>query len=224
MRAHDPMIGRIVALKLFSPALAQGEGRNRFLQEARVVGQLSHPCIITLHDMGIEESTKTPYLVMEFVEGGNLRDFLKIRGKLEPGEALRLIEDAVSGVSYAYSRGVTHRDMKLTNVLIASQGAAKLVDFGLAGIFSRKGLELDPESAQLRHALGLALYWMGDGEGAEKQFVEVLRRSPDHVETHVSLGILFAQRQSTKPSLSFSTGYKRVERFWKPECVVLKSQ
>ena len=64
-RAHDPMIGRIVAIKLFSPALAAGAGRDRFLQEARVVGQLSHPCVVTLHDMGIDEATQTPYLVME---------------------------------------------------------------------------------------------------------------------------------------------------------------
>ena len=80
---------------------------------------------------------------MEFVEGGNLRDFLSIRKKLNAAEALKLIEDAVSGIAHAYSRGVTHRDLKLTNVLISTQGTAKLVDFGLAGIFSRKGLELD---------------------------------------------------------------------------------
>ena len=65
----------------------------------------------------------------------------------------------------------------------------------------RKGLELDPESAQLRHALGLALYWFGDGAGAEKQFNEVLRHAPDHVDTHVSLGILFAQRHSYRDAL-----------------------
>src|SRR5438445_11269421 len=80
---------------------------------------------------------------MEVVEGGNLRDILAIRGKLDPAEAMRFIEDAVSGIAYAYSRGVTHRDMKLTNVLISSQGVAKLVDLGLAGIFMRKGLELE---------------------------------------------------------------------------------
>jgi serine/threonine protein kinase len=64
VRAFDPMIGRAVAIKLFSPALAAGEGRERFLKEARVVGQISHPSIVALHDMGIEESSSTPYLVM----------------------------------------------------------------------------------------------------------------------------------------------------------------
>src|SRR5438445_4533095 len=80
---------------------------------------------------------------MEVVEGGNLRDILAIRHKLEPKDAMRFIDDAVSGIAYAYSKGVTHRDMKLTNVLISSQGVAKLVDLGLAGIFIRKGLELE---------------------------------------------------------------------------------
>ena len=88
-RAHDPMIGRQVAIKLLSKELAEGEGRQRFLQEARVVGQLSHPSIITLHDMGIEETTQTPYLVMEFLEGQPLDRIL------ERGRHLRL--DGLSG-------------------------------------------------------------------------------------------------------------------------------
>ena len=78
---------------------------------------------------------------MEFVEGGSLRDFLLIRKKLEPAEALRILEDVTAGLCYATSRGVTHRDIKLTNILISSQGAAKLVDFGLAKIYSRRDLQ-----------------------------------------------------------------------------------
>src|SRR5882672_1714772 len=76
LKGFDPMIGRPVAVKLFPSDLARGEARDRFLREARVVGQLSHPFIITLHDMGIEESTSTPYLVMELVEGQSLEKIL----------------------------------------------------------------------------------------------------------------------------------------------------
>ena len=64
VRAYDPMIDRGVAIKLFPPEIARGEARAKFLREARVVGKLSHPAIVTLHDMGIDESTMTPYLVM----------------------------------------------------------------------------------------------------------------------------------------------------------------
>jgi len=83
-----------------------------------------------------DPATGQYYIVMEFVEGGNLRDFLAIRKKLEPPEAIRLLEDATAGLVYAHSLGVSHRDIKPTNILISSQGAAKLVDFGLAGIYS----------------------------------------------------------------------------------------
>jgi serine/threonine protein kinase len=78
VRAFDPMIGRTVAIKLFPSQLASGEGRERFIKEARVVGQISHPSIVALHDMGIEESTSTPYLVMEYVEGQPLERLLDI--------------------------------------------------------------------------------------------------------------------------------------------------
>ena len=76
VRAHDPLIDRCVAIKLFSPELARGEKRSHFLREARVVGKLSHPSVITVHDMGIEESTQVPYLVMELVEGQSLEKLI----------------------------------------------------------------------------------------------------------------------------------------------------
>ena len=79
--------------------------------------------------------------------------------------------------------------------------AMKARKWSAAADLFRKGLELDADNVQLRHALGLALYWMGDGEGAQRQFDEVLRRSPDHVDTHVSLGILFAQRRRYRDAL-----------------------
>src|SRR5260370_42637452 len=76
-RAFDPLVARIVAIKLFPKELAQGQARQRFVQEARVVGQISHPSIITLHDMGVDDASQTPYLVMEFVEGQPLEKILE---------------------------------------------------------------------------------------------------------------------------------------------------
>src|SRR5258708_17564639 len=75
-RAFDPLIARIVAIKLFPTELARGEARNRFVQEARVVGQISHPAVIALHDMGVDEPSQTPYLVMEVIQGQSLAKLL----------------------------------------------------------------------------------------------------------------------------------------------------
>ncbi len=143
-RADDPQSGRIVAIKVLRRRWSEDEHTiELFEREGRLGLSLQHPNIVEVLAVNQDPITKQYYIVMEFVEGGNLRDFLGIRKKLKPAEALKLIEDAVSGIAHAYARGVTHRDLKLTNVLISTQGTAKLVDFGLAGIFSRKGLELD---------------------------------------------------------------------------------
>src|SRR5260370_24929311 len=80
-RAFDPLIARMVAIKLFSSELARGDARNRFLQEARVVGQISHPTVIALHDMRIDDPSQTPYLVMDLLQG-QLREKLLEQGSI----------------------------------------------------------------------------------------------------------------------------------------------
>lgn len=106
--------------------------RERFLREAKLVMPLRHPNIVPIYEVAEERSR--PYMVMEFVEGQNLRDFLKVRGKFDVTDSLKLFADVAAGLDYALSKGVTHRDLKLSNVLVASNGTAKLVDFGLAAI------------------------------------------------------------------------------------------
>jgi serine/threonine protein kinase len=143
-RAEDRHTGRVVAIKVLRKRWSEDEHTIAlFEREGRVGTSLRHPNIVEVLDVAQDPITTQYYIVMEFVEGGNLRQILGVRRKLEVREALRLLDDAASGMAHAYSRGVTHRDMKLTNVLISSQGLAKLVDFGLAGIFTRKGLELE---------------------------------------------------------------------------------
>jgi serine/threonine protein kinase len=134
-RAHDPMIGRIVAIKLFSPDLARGEARERFLKEARVVGQLSHPSIIALHDMGIDESTQTPYLVMEFLEGQPLDRILE-KGSVPFPRACAWAGEVAIALAAAHRKGVIHGDVKPANILITDEGRVKLTDFGMARLAS----------------------------------------------------------------------------------------
>jgi eukaryotic-like serine/threonine-protein kinase len=134
-RAHDPLIGRLVAIKLFPKELATGEARQRFIQEARVVGQLSHPAIITLHDMGIDEASQTPYLVMEYLEGQPL-DRILDKGTVPFQKACAWGGNVAGALGVAHRRGVIHGDVKPANMLITEEGQVKLMDFGMARLAS----------------------------------------------------------------------------------------
>lgn len=107
---------------------------DRFHKEAEAGMKLRHPNIVEILEYGEED--KKSYMIMEYVEGANLRDFLKIRGKVSGEDALPLIMGLAKGLQYSLQHGVTHRDIKATNILISHSGEAKLVDFGLAGIQS----------------------------------------------------------------------------------------
>ncbi len=150
VRAHDPLIGRIVAVKLFPPELARADARQHFLKEARVVGQLSHPSIIALHDMGFEEPTSTPYLVMELVDGQPL-DKLLTKGSIAFPRACAWAGDVASALAAAHRRGVIHGDVKPANILINEYDSVKLTDFGMARLAS-----LDSAGSPL---LGTPAYW-----------------------------------------------------------------
>ena len=149
-RAHDPMIGRLVAIKLFPKELASGEARQRFIQEARVVGQLSHPSIITLHDMGIDEATQTPYLVMEYLEGQPLDRILE-KGSVPYPRACAWAAEVACALGVAHRKGVIHGDVKPANMLITDDGRLKLMDFGMARLASR-----DSKATPL---VGTPAYW-----------------------------------------------------------------
>jgi serine/threonine protein kinase len=136
-RADDPRTGRVVAVKILRRRWSEDQQRiDLFIREGKVGLTLKHPNIVEVLAINQDAQTKQYYLVMEFVEGGNLREVLSIRKTLKVDEALRVLEDAASGLAYAYSRGVTHRDIKLTNILVSTQGEAKLTDFGLAQLFA----------------------------------------------------------------------------------------
>lgn len=136
-RAHDPMIGRLVAVKLLAPEFAEGEARQRFLQEARVVGQLSHPSIITLHDMGIDEATSTAYLVMEFLNGQPLDRILE-KGSIPMPRACAWVAEVATALAAAHRKGIIHGDIKPANILITEENRVKLMDFGMARLTARE--------------------------------------------------------------------------------------
>lgn len=124
--------GRMVGIKVLRSRWAEDPRKvSLFKREGELGKRLKHKNIVPIYEIGSEGNQH--YLTMEFVEGGNFRELLKARGKFSPTEATRYAIDMAEGLEYALSLGMTHRDMKLTNVLLSAQGVAKLVDFGLAG-------------------------------------------------------------------------------------------
>ncbi len=149
-RAFDPLIARMVAIKLFPTELARGEARNRFVQEARVVGQISHPAVIALHDMGIDEPSQTPYLVMEFIQGQSLEKLLE-KGSIPCTKACAWAAEVATALAIAHRKGVIHGDVKPANILITEDERVKLTDFGMARLASRDSKETP--------LLGSPAYW-----------------------------------------------------------------
>jgi len=112
---------------------------EQFLREGQVGLKLRHPNIVSIID--VVPDKRNPFLVMEFVEGQTLRELVRIRGKLPADLALKLMLDIAAGLAHAAKMGVAHRDLKLSNVLVSSDGKAKLVDFGRAALSDRKNPE-----------------------------------------------------------------------------------
>jgi eukaryotic-like serine/threonine-protein kinase len=139
-RGDNPNTGQIVAIKVLRQRWTTDKKRiEMFEREGRIGQSLQHPNIVQILAVSKDNLTGQYYIVMDFVEGGNLRDILTIRKKLEVPEALRVIEECAAGLAHAYARGLSHRDIKPTNILISTDKVAKLVDFGLAEISSGVG-------------------------------------------------------------------------------------
>jgi len=131
-RAFDTNLERSVALKVLPPKMAKA-GRSlvdRFLREARSAAKLSHPNIVTIHQICPYKDTF--YIVMELVDGGALHEYLATRKRFEPIEATRVIRSAAEGLAHAHLRGVIHRDIKPGNIMMTHDGQVKVSDFGLA--------------------------------------------------------------------------------------------
>jgi serine/threonine protein kinase len=132
-RGDDPRTGQIVAIKVLRGRWSEDKKRiELFEREGRIGQTMQHPNIVQILAVSKDQVTGKYFIVMEFVEGGNLRDIISIRKKLEPTEGLHVIEECAAGLAYAQTRGLTHRDIKPTNILISTDKIAKLVDFGLA--------------------------------------------------------------------------------------------
>ncbi|HYT72121.1 MAG TPA: serine/threonine-protein kinase [Gemmatimonadales bacterium] len=130
-KAYDSVIRRYVALKILSGAVGRSpDARDRFLREARAAGALQHPNLITIYDLG--EADGQLFIAMELVDGRDLSTLVAMHEPLALERKLDIAIEVLQGLAYAHERGVIHRDVKPSNVRIASDGAVKIMDFGIA--------------------------------------------------------------------------------------------
>ena len=134
-RALHRKTGDIKAIKVLRQRYStDNDTREQFMREAKMVMRLRHPNIVPISEVG--EDRGRIYMVMDFVEGQNLREYVKAHKRIPNLTALRICRDIAGGLAYAAAQGIYHRDMKLSNVLLSAKGQAKLVDFGLATVSS----------------------------------------------------------------------------------------
>lgn len=184
--ANDPDLGRDIALKVIQvPAGAneavRAEFEQRFFSEAKSAARLSHPGIVTVHDVGRDPVTGSLYMALQLLPGQTLDHLLKEKKRLDCDEALRIIKQVAAALQHAHSEGVVHRDIKPANIMILPSGEPKVMDFGIAkieassltatGKFLGTPLYMSPEQAMARpvdgrsdlFSLGSVLYEMLTG-------------------------------------------------------------
>ena len=131
-KARQKSLDRFVALKLLPQSLAEDpQFPARFETEAKALAALGHTNIVTIHDFG--QADGFYFLLMEFVDGPNLRELIKAR-KLSPDEALAIVPPLCEALQFAHDRGIVHRDIKPENLLLHTDGRIKIADFGIAKI------------------------------------------------------------------------------------------
>jgi serine/threonine protein kinase len=129
-QAFDPLLRRDVAVKVMSPAFSSDPGlRRRFEREARVAASVRHPGVVSVYDFGVDDGS--PYLVLELVEGRTLNEVLR-RGPLPPSEVASIARELASGLAAIHRAGFVHRDIKPSNIMLARDGAVRIIDLGLA--------------------------------------------------------------------------------------------
>lgn len=179
-KARQRGLDRLVALKILPPEVGRDVAfAERFAREARALARLGHPNIVAVHDFGHAAGTYY-YLVMEFVDGVNLRQGMHA-GAIAPEAALTIVPQVCDALQYAHDAGVVHRDIKPENILLDRKGRIKIADFGLAKLLDQDGRDLTLTTP--RQVMGTVHYM------APEQMESPLR--VDHRADIYSLGVVF---------------------------------
>ncbi|WP_193213100.1 serine/threonine-protein kinase [Luteolibacter marinus] len=211
-KARQKSLDRWVAIKVLAPERIHDERfAEHFEKEAKTLARMSHPNIVTVFDHG--ESDGLFYIVMEYVDGVNLRDLLR-EGKMAPEQALAIVPPVCEALEYAHGKGVVHRDIKPENLLLDRDGRVKIADFGIASLVGATGEKsgtppyMAPEQEQGTvdrradiYALGVVLYEMLTGERPAKDVVAPSRK----VEVDVKIDEMVLRALEKEPERRYQT-------------------
>jgi hypothetical protein len=221
-KARQPMLDRYVALKILPPEAATDPGfTERFTREARALARLNHPNIVAVHEFGRSPATRDDevhaaqgyhYLLMEFVDGVNLREMERTQ-RLSPTQALSIVPKICDALQYAHDEGVVHRDIKPENILVDKKGRVKIADFGIAKIL---GAELNDRITGAQHVVGTPHYM------APEQVEKPL--TVDHRADIYSVGVVFYEMLTGELPLGrFAAPSKKVQIDVRLDEVVLRA-
>lgn len=192
-KVRQKSLQRVVALKILPPAVSNEPAfAERFTREARALGRLNHPGIVTVYEFG--ESNGLFFFLMEFVDGVNLRQMLDA-GRVSPREALAIVPQICDALQYAHDQGIVHRDIKPENILVDRRGRVKVADFGLARLM---GLDVESSlSGQSKSgAESATLTEAGKIMGTPQYMAPEQKERPlevDHRADIYALGVVFYQ-------------------------------
>jgi len=205
-------LDRPVAIKLLAPHLAADRAfAERFAREARALARLSHPNIVAVYDFG--QAGSFFYLVMELVDGANLRHVIH-KGGIEPKQALTIVPQICDALQYAHDEGIVHRDIKPENILLDRRGRVKIADFGLAKLLGREPGDVSLTATQ--QVMGTLRYMAPEQVGGTK--------SLDHRADIYSLGVVFYELLTGESPIGrFAPRSKKVQIDVRLDEVVLRA-
>ncbi|KAM9862099.1 Stk1 family PASTA domain-containing Ser/Thr kinase [Leucobacter sp. BZR 635] len=206
-RGTDIKLGRQVAIKVMKSELSGDEQfRARFRQEAQSASRMAHPTIVRVFDAGddliqtAEGAKRLPFIVMEYVEGTNLRQFIE-ENELSQAEAARIVASVLTALEYSHRAGVVHRDIKPANIMITKSGQVKVMDFGIARAVSETSSTLQQTTA----ILGTAAYF-----SPEQAKGETVDARTDLYSTAVLLYELLARDVPFRGDTAVAVAYQHV--------------
>lgn len=146
--ARHELMDRLYAIKLLYPKIAveKPEYVRRFVREARIASKLNHPNMVAVHDVGYDEVSGVYFLIMEYVDGSDLRAAIAFGGTMEPREAVRIVASVAKALAAGEPLGVVHRDIKPENIMLERDGTVKLVDLGVAKARDTDSLRTMPKT------------------------------------------------------------------------------